>query len=304
MKYFNFAIVASFFCLWLDSLLSNNAQIIVGFILILTFGILHGANDLLLIKKIDYNKEQISFQKTLLYYIIVVGLGSLLFWIIPWFALLLFIIVSGYHFGEQQWENLEKSSLFKLFEFTYGLFILMLLFNFNIKEVQEVIQNITSIVVPKNYFTNGLIINSFALVALGIYYSNKLVEFKNRWMLETFYLLVFTVIFRVSSLIWGFAIYFIIWHSIPSIINQINYLNGEVSWNNFRKYIRSAFLYWVISLIGIATLYLLFKDIEIFNALFFSFLAAITFPHVLVIFILFKFLTTIIAVFLVFHIHK
>ena len=288
MKYFNFAIVASFFCLWLDSLLSNDAQIIVGFILILTFGILHGANDLLLIKKIDYNKEQISFQKTLLYYIIVVGLGSLLFWIIPWFALLLFIIVSGYHFGEQQWENLEKSSLFKLFEFMYGLFILMLLFNFNIKEVQEVIQNITSIVVPKNYFTNGLIINSVALVALGIYYSNKLVEFKNRWMLETFYLLVFTVIFRVSSLIWGFAIYFIIWHSIPSIINQINYLNGEVSWNNFRKYIRSAFLYWVISLIGIATLYLLFKDIEIFNALFFSFLAAITFPHVLVIFILFK----------------
>ena len=288
MKYFNFAIVASFFCLWLDSLLSNDAQIIVGFILILTFGILHGANDLLLIKKIDYNKEQISFQKTLLYYIIVVGLGSLLFWIIPWFALLLFIIVSSYHFGEQQWENLEKSSLFKLFEFMYGLFILMLLFNFNIKEVQEVIQNITSIVVPKNYFTNGLIINSVALVALGIYYSNKLVEFKNRWMLETFYLLVFTVIFRVSSLIWGFAIYFIIWHSIPSIINQINYLNGEVSWNNFRKYIRSAFLYWVISLIGIATLYLLFKDIEIFNALFFSFLAAITFPHVLVIFILFK----------------
>ena len=288
MKYFNFAIVASFFCLWLDSLLSNDAQIIVGFILILTFGILHGANDLLLIKKIDYNKEQISFQKTLLYYIIVVGLGSLLFWIIPWFALLLFIIVSGYHFGEQQWENLEKSSLFKLFEFMYGLFILMLLFNFNIKEVQEVIQNITSIVVPKNYFTNGLIINSVALVALGIYYSNKLVEFKNRWMLETFYLLVFTVIFRVSSLIWGFAIYFIIWHSIPSIINQINYLNGEVSWNNFRKYIRSAFLYWVISLIGIATIYLLFKDIEIFNALFFSFLAAITFPHVLVIFILFK----------------
>ena len=288
MKYFNFAIVASFFCLWLDSLLSNNAQIIVGFILILTFGILHGANDLLLIKKIDINKEQISFQKTLLYYIIVVGLGSLLFWIIPWFALLLFIIVSGYHFGEQQWENLEKSSLFKVFEFTYGLFILMLLFNFNIKEVQEVIHNITSIVVPENYFTNGLIINSIALVALGIYFSNKLVEFKNRWMLETFYLLVFTVIFRVSSLIWGFAIYFIIWHSIPSIINQVIYLNGEFNWKNFGLYIKTAFAYWAVSLIGIAILYLLFKDVKIFNALFFSFLAAITFPHVLVIYILFK----------------
>ena len=288
MKYFNFAIVASFFCLWLDSLLSNNAQIIVGFILILTFGILHGANDLLLIKKIDINKEQLSLQKTLLYYIVVVAIGSLLFWVIPWFALLLFIIVSGYHFGEQQWENLEKSTAFKLFEFTYGLLILMLLFIFHIEEVQEVIQNITSVIVPESYFTIGLAINILVLVALGIYFSNKLIEFKSSVLLETFYLLVFAVIFRVSSLIWGFAIYFIIWHSIPSIINQIKYLNGEFNKKNFWKYIKSAFVYWMISLIGIGTLYLLFKDIKIFNALFFSFLAAITFPHVLVIFILFK----------------
>ena len=288
MKYSNFGIVASFFCLWLDSLLSNNAQIIVGFILILTFGILHGANDLLLIKKIDINKEPMSLQKTLLYYIVVVAIGSLLFWVIPWFALLLFILVSGYHFGEQQWENLEKSILFKIFEFAYGLLILMLLFIFHIEEVQEVIQNITSVLVPESYFIIGLAINIVALVALGIYYSTKLIEFKNRVLLETFYLVVFAVLFRVSSLIWGFAIYFIIWHSIPSIINQIKYLNGEFNKKNFWKYIKSAFVYWLISLIGIATLYLLFKDIKIFNALFFSFLAAITFPHVLVIFILFK----------------
>ena len=288
MKYFNFAIVASFFGLWLDSLLSTNGQIIVGFILILTFGILHGANDLLLIKKIDINKEQLSLKKTLLYYILVVAIGSLLFWVIPWFALMLFIIVSGYHFGEQQWENLEKSYLFKLFEFTYGLFILLLLFIFHIKEVQEVIENITSLVVPESYFTFGLIINLVILIALGIYYSYKLIEFKSRWIIESFYLFVFAIIFKVSSLIWGFAIYFIIWHSIPSIINQVNYLSGEFNKKNFGKYIKSAFVYWMISLIGIATLYLLFKDIKIFNALFFSFLAAITFPHVLVIFILFK----------------
>lgn len=288
MKYSNFAIVVSFFGLWLDSLLSNNAQIIVGFILILTFGILHGANDLLLIKEIDYNKKHLTLQKILLYYLIVVAIGSLLFWVIPWFALLLFIIVSGYHFGEQQWENLDKSILFKLFEFIYGLFILLLLFYFHVQEVQEVIQNITALAVPDNYFSKGLIINTFLLLALGIYFFTKFEEFKSRVLLEAFYLPVFAVIFRVSSLIWGFAIYFIIWHSIPSIINQIIYLNGEINWKNFWKYVKSAFLYWIISLIGIATLYLLFKDIEIFNALFFSFLAAITFPHVLVIYILFK----------------
>jgi len=288
MKYSNFAIIASFFGLWLDSYISNKSQLIFGFILILTFGILHGANDLQLIKSINFSKNKLSLLKLLLYYLIAVGLGALLFWIIPWFALLLFIVVSGYHFGEQQWQNIDKSTIFRLFEFTYGLFILMLLFIFHIDEVQEVIRNITSIVIPKSCFSIGLAINTVLLIALGIYFSSKIVEIKSRWILETFYLVVFTVIFKVSSLIWGFAIYFILWHSIPSIINQVIYLNGEFNLKNFGIYIKTAFAYWVVSLIGIATLYLLFKDIQIFNALFFSFLAAITFPHVLVIYILFK----------------
>ena len=288
MKYSNIAIIASFFGLWLDSYISNKSQLIVGFILILTFGIVHGANDLLLIERINFNKKPLSLLKLLFYYLIVVGLGALLFWIIPWFALLLFIVVSGYHFGEQQWQNLEKSNVFKLFEFTYGLFILLLLFIFHIKEVQEVIRNITSITVSESYFSAGLAITTLLLLLLGVYFSRKLIEFKRKWILETFYLLVFTVIFKVSSLIWGFAIYFILWHSIPSIINQVIYLNGEFNWKNFGLYIKTAFAYWAVSLIGIAILYLLFKDVKIFNALFFSFLAAITFPHVLVIYILLK----------------
>jgi Brp/Blh family beta-carotene 15,15'-monooxygenase len=287
-KYSNFAIVASFFGLWLDSFISNKAQLIVGFILILTFGILHGANDLLLIKNFNLNKKDLSFIKLLGYYLLVVGFGALMFWIVPWFALLVFILISGYHFGEQQWQNLEKSITFKIFEFTYGLFILLLLFMFHITEVQEVIKNITSISIPERFFSLGLIVTALFMVILGIHFIRKLKLFKKKWFIEAFYLLVFAIIFRVSSLIWGFAIYFILWHSIPSIINQVIYLNGKFNIKNFSLYVKTAFLYWFVSLIGIAVLYFLFKDIKIFNALFFSFLAAITFPHVLVIFIVLK----------------
>jgi len=94
---------------------------------------------------------------------------------------------------------------------------------------------------------------------------------------------VFSIIFKASSLIWGFALYFIFWHSIPSMIDQIAFLFGNVSFNNFKLYFRSAFVYWIVSLLGIALLYLIFKEQKIFNALFFSFLASITFPHVVVI---------------------
>jgi hypothetical protein len=67
------------------------------------------------------------------------------------------------------------------------------------------------------------------------------------------------------------------------MIDQIRFLFGNVSFNNFKLYFRSAFAYWIISLLGIALLYYVFKDQKIFNALFFSFLASITFPHVVVI---------------------
>lgn len=60
-KYSNIAIVTSFFGLWLDSFFSNKIQIILGFSLIFSFGILHGANDLLLIENRNTKKNTYFF---------------------------------------------------------------------------------------------------------------------------------------------------------------------------------------------------------------------------------------------------
>jgi hypothetical protein len=70
----NFAIVASFIGLWINSFFSNKFQLIVGFILILSFGILHGANDLALIKNVNPNNKVQNFYKILLYYVIIIVL--------------------------------------------------------------------------------------------------------------------------------------------------------------------------------------------------------------------------------------
>ena len=130
-KYSNIAIVVSFFSLWIVSYMSINIQVIFGFFLIFTFGILHGANDVVLIKSLNNAKNQFSFFKILMYYIAIVGLGVISFYLFPLFALVLFIIVSGYHFGEQQWQILEtfQKDWFKVsFQTVYGIFILFLLF--------------------------------------------------------------------------------------------------------------------------------------------------------------------------------
>jgi Brp/Blh family beta-carotene 15,15'-monooxygenase len=113
------------------------------------------------------------------------------------------------------------------------------------------------------------------------FYSSKL--FQQNLAVELLYLVVFTILFKVGSLIWAFAIYFIFWHSIPSLLDQTKFLFGVVSISNFKRYCKSAFLYWLISIVGIIILYFILKDYKIFDSIFFSFLAAITFPHVFVI---------------------
>lgn len=290
-KITNFSIVASFLGLWINSFFTEQAQIFIGFLLIFSFGILHGANDLLLIGKTKSISNTQSFYKILIYYTLVVVIGAFLFYFVPGLALILFIVVSGYHFGEQHWQNkivAESKLLNVAFHLFYGLLLLGLLFIFHIDEVQRIISDISNTQISTEhiniFFYLSLI--CFLLLCIMIYYKAK--AFKKALIQELLFLFVFAIIFKTSSLIWGFTIYFIFWHSIPSMIDQINFLYGSLSFENFKNYFKAAFFYWVVSLFGITLLYLIFKNERFFDALFFSFLAAITFPHVWVIVHMFK----------------
>lgn len=283
-------VITSFLGLWLTSYLSDKNQLILGFILIFTFGILHGANDLVLISQLKNRKKQ-SFFKILISYIAIVLISALLFTKIPIVALTLFILVSAYHFGEQHWQDIEKNGnkiITKIFQFNYGLIILLLLFIFNKKEVIEIVFKITTVSIAEKTISIAFFI-VLLLFLINTYILYKKSEtFKNIIIEQLFYLVLLCLIFKVSSLIWGFTIYFIFWHSIPSLNDQIRFLYGKYSFTNFKKYFKSAFLYWIISLVGISILYFISKDLIIFDALFFSFLASITFPHAIVILKMYK----------------
>ncbi|MFN7045647.1 MAG: Brp/Blh family beta-carotene 15,15'-dioxygenase [Flavobacterium sp.] len=258
---------------------------ILGFILIFTFGILHGANDLVLISQLK-NRKKHTFFKILISYVGVVLISALLFTKIPIVALTLFILVSAYHFGEQHWQDIVKDGngiITKIFHFNYGLVILLLLFTFNNQEVIEIIFKITTFAITEEIISI-LFFSVLVLFLINTYilYKNS-VSFKKIVIEQLFYLVLLCLIFKVSSLIWGFTIYFIFWHSIPSLNDQIKFLYGNYSFANFKKYFKSAFWYWLISLVGISLLYMVSKDMIIFDALFFSFLASITFPHAIVI---------------------
>ena len=270
--------------LWITSLLPEAFELFLGFILIFTFGMVHGSNDIMIVDKLS-KKTNSTFFKILSTYLIVVTAAILIFYFIPVLALVLFILFSAYHFGEQHWEEVLSNlslPLQKIFFFCYGLLILYLVFLFNVEAVIEIIYEITSLELNDIYaseVTQILFVILFLIIGKAVY--KKQIAIKSV-LRELFSLLVFAIIFNSSSLIWGFTIYFIFWHSIPSLLDQITFIYGDLKKKSILKYVKAALPYWLVSVVGIAVLFLIFKDEKHFHSLFFAFIAAVTFPHAIV----------------------
>ncbi len=282
----NFSLVATFFALWFAVFFEDVIEDLFAYILIFTFGILHGANDLKLIS--HSRKPQLGIKQyfiTFLYYLLFVLICALVFYLLAPLALFLFILFSAYHFGEQHWAArvVQTNGFSGIFYLSYGLLLLFLLFSAHSSEVSGVIKDITGISVHLKYYSYVLWISMVAtFTSYVIIQKRKVLGFMI--IKELFYLCLFFVVFSTASLLWSFAIYFILWHSLPSMLDQIKYLYGSFSKENMFRYVKSSSLYWILSITAIAILFLFFRNADqTFLALFFSFLAAITFPHVLVI---------------------
>lgn len=283
---YNTSIILSFAGLWLTSYVSGQLEIIFGFILIFSFGILHGSNDILLINSIAKSKGKNTFVKVLFSYLLTVFSAVIVFYFFPLVALFFFVLFSAFHFGEQHWEYRElklsirvKGSLYLI----YGMLILNILFVLNSSDVIEIVASISNTTITQKLIVYSFICSATIFALLLVYLLFKSKPFKSIILKEIAYLLIFAIIFKVSTLIWGFTIYFIFWHSIPSLYEQVSFIYGNFDKQTVLKYMKTAFPYWLASIIGITIVYFIFKDDTIFNAIFFSFIAAVTFPHALVI---------------------
>ena len=209
---------------------------------------------------------------------------GIFFYLFPSFALIFFVLFSSYHFGEQQWTMFVNKKEKKLvsFYFSYGFFLFSLLFWFNSVFVNQIILDITGINIEFMIFNYFLYFSSGLLIFLGFL---NLKYILNQIVIQLLLLILLLIIFYNVNLIMAFGIYFVFWHSIPSIIEQSEFIFGSSDLKSFKNYFKNAVIYWLISLFGLLILYYFLKDYQnLLVSIFFSFLAAITFPHTLVIF--------------------
>ena len=251
----------------------------IAYVIVLSIGIIHGSNDFTILRKQQSNTT--SFLKSTGFYLFLILMCILSYIMNPYISFLFFILLSSYHFGEQHLEEKVFGSkiLKSILYIAYGMLIFSLIFIENMSDVNAIMQNLTGSIIPNDWINIMFIVSLSLLVVLFAYQFTKKIKPKIQIVRELFYILLLFLVFKTSSLILGFAIYFVLWHSIPSILDQTKFLSGDYSFKTILVYLKTAFIYWLISIVGLIISYY-FLDQSQFNSIIFIVLFAVTAPHV------------------------
>ena len=267
--------------------ISLDNQLIYCSILILLLGIPHGAIDHVLF----FKKRKMSKLK---FYIIYLGLSLLfviLWHILPITSLILFLLISAFHFGESQFADVYfKKYLRYLFYFFWGLCLLSTLMFYNVNELFEITSYFDdTIILDKIYDKEKIGVFFYltnAITIISIVALTYLKKIKNERLFSEFFLLfLIHITFYLFPFIIGFTLYFVALHSLKVMNDEFEFLKKEEKNFSISKFLKLLAPYSFLSIFG--TTLLLF--LSYFNYIPYSipFLAiiiisVITLPHAIV----------------------
>jgi Brp/Blh family beta-carotene 15,15'-monooxygenase len=119
---------------------------------------------------------------------------------------------------------------------------------------------------------------------------SKQINFKVGF-LELFNVFILFGLFYFSPLWIGFAIYFSLWHAIPSVEDQINFFKTTRVNYNLGKYVREILPFSLVAILTLLIAYQFSGNYISVNqgiALLFSFIAVITLPHMIMMDLLYQ----------------
>lgn len=269
----------TFLLLWISIQFGQIIEDSIAYVIVLSIGIIHGANDLSILKKQEENRRR--FIKHVLGYLLLILSCIISYLAFPFLSILLFIVLSSFHFGEQHLsEKIAGVKSYKTVVYIlYGMLIFSMLFIVNTKQIDFILRNLTNASIPIEWIERSLFFSALSIGCIFLYHYFIKKEEKLQLFKEFFYVLLLFLVFKTSSLILGFAIYFVLWHSIPSILDQTRYLTGASTKKTIVRYIKKALFYWLLSITGLFAAYY-FVDAHHFNSIIFLTLFAVTAPHV------------------------
>ena len=273
-------------------LMLDYEPIILCLFVILIIGVSHGSLDNIKGKKL---LKLFGYKSNFLFYLIylIISLLIIILWLIlPNTILLLFLIVAAYHFGKEDTVFVFKRKFMiseSLF-FLKGSSVIIAPLLFQKDATNAIFKTLNFYVFDSSIFNNHFLITFLCLGFLSsIYISNKKnIDFKALMVMDFLSLIILN--FFLTPIL-AFTLYFCFLHSIRHAITLIFELDKSFK-IGFKKFVDKAipltFITGIIFLIAIYFLNDFYRlDQAIYKVIFIG-LASLTFPHILLEYLLEK----------------
>ena len=259
-------------------------QVLVAAIFIL--GIPHGAIDNILMKR----RTGWSSSRFYAFYLGLIALNIALWFIYPAVSLLIFLFVSAYHFGQAQMSHYfeNKNLLHALMYFSWGNLVLNFFFLFRRAEIEAYFKELQSFQEMAFIFDQQLLqtflLANFIVLALSfiVLLLRKQIEIRSLGI-EILILLMVASIAYLYHFVFGFAIFFILLHAVPVLLEEYSEFYSRFSWSSLFDFLKMLSPFTLLSLFGIFLLFTM-KEFGYLNLPYLLLIliagSSITLPHV------------------------
>ena len=271
---------------------------LICLLLILSIGISHGSLDNIKGKKLFKIFEITNFSIFYLSYIVIAITIITLWIIIPVLSLIIFLVVASYHFGKEdtQFLIIENSYFNQLLFLVKGSLIIFAPMYFHFDETISIFKLL--LVENENFYEYLDLIENYKILLFGILlatFANILLFAKNyefkKFTIFLDYFSILIINYYFSPLI-AFTLYFCFLHSVRHSITLMFELNETDLNVGFRLFIKKALPLTILTIVFcLIALYFLNNsytfDSSVLKIIFIG-LASLTFPHILLEYLLEK----------------
>ena len=266
--------------------------------LILTIGVSHGSLDHIKGKKL---LKLFNIKSTYIFYItyILISAAVVVTWLLlPSITLIVFLIIASYHFGKEDTHFLINNSSYftQLLYFFKGFLIILAPLTFHFQETVAIFK---FLLIDNEVFYSSLnFIETNDIIQKGIVFSflSSVILFLKNFEIKKFiiffdYFSILTLNLYLTPLL-AFTVYFCFLHSIRHSISLAVELDGNSLLNGFKLFVKKAIPLTILTgVFCLISLYLLNNgnnlDSSILKVIFIG-LASLTFPHILLEYLLEK----------------
>jgi Brp/Blh family beta-carotene 15,15'-monooxygenase len=273
---------------WLIPGINPQIQNIVSIIGILLLGIPHGAIDNLLYLE----KSSISTFGFYIFYLGFLGLNVVGWLLFPTAFFILFLALSAYHFGQSQFSDHFRGNkvLKTVAYFSWGFSVILAFAFFNLKELTGIIHQEDDLASFQVLLNPGGLLSLFLgvtvlwilVMILGIVKK----EISLSYLISELLILGFLFLVAHSfSFLPGFALFFVVIHSLKVMQSEFNHFFEQSSFKNLLQFIYKLLPLTVVSMVGLTIfVFLIYKEyIHIsLPLLMLIAISSITLPHVFV----------------------